>query len=182
MPQVTACRDPYSPENTIYIKMALALLCMMLMSDMIRTIYHLRLLQQKQENREGLTMDEVVDLEKYEADLQGEEFGRRYQRLDLKISALIRHPGKDSLVQVMDLSPGGMRLSGCPKLSTGDTIDMHLRESKERSFRFRAQIMWIREHGEQSMAGVRFVGRPLQINHGPPSDGPENIVDRIRVA
>jgi hypothetical protein len=152
------------------------------MSGMISTIYHLLLLQQKQEGDEGLSMDEVVALEGYEADLQGEEYGREYRRLDLRISALIRHPGKDSLVQILDFSPGGMRLSGCPELRPGTNIEMHLRESEDRSFRFPSQIMWIRAHGEQNMAGVRFVGSPIQINHGPPSDGPENIVDRIQVA
>ncbi len=149
---------------------------------MIRTIYHLLLLQQKQESGQGLSMDEVVDLERYEADLQGEEFGRQYRRLDLHVTALIRHPGKDAVVQILDFSPGGMRLTGCPELSPGDRVEMHLRESKDRSYRFPSQIMWIREHGEQHMAGIRFVGQPIQINHGPPSDGPENIVDRIQVA
>jgi hypothetical protein len=152
------------------------------MTDMISTVYKLLLLQQKQESNEGLSMDEVVDLERYEADLQGEEFGRRYRRLDLKISALIRHPSKDSLVQILDFGPGGMRLAGCPELTTGDHIEMHLRESGDRSFRFPSQVMWIRAHGDNFMAGVRFVGRPIQINHGPPSDGPENIVDRIKIA
>jgi hypothetical protein len=162
--------------------MAPALLYSQSMSDMISTVYHLLLLQEKQEGDTGLTMDEVVDLERYEADLQGEEFGRQYRRLDLHITALIRHPGKDSVVQLLDFSPGGMRLMGCPELTPGDNVELHLRESDERSFRFPSQIMWIRAHGEQHMAGVRFVGRPIQINHGPPSDGPENIVDRIQVA
>ncbi len=162
--------------------MASPLLCRLGMSDMISTIYNLLLLQEKQEGDKGLTMDEVVELERYESDLQGEEFGRQYRRLDLRITALIRSPGKDSLVQILDFSPGGMRLSGCPELSPGDSIEMHLRESEERSYRFPSQIMWIRAHGEQHMAGVRFVGRPMRINHGPPSDGPENIVDRIQVA
>ena len=149
---------------------------------MISTIYHLLRLQQKQEGDEGLTMDEVVDLERYEADLQGEEHGREYRRLDLRISALIHHSGKDALVQILDFGPGGMRLSGCPNLRPGTLLEMHLRESEDRSFRFPSQIMWMRAHGDQYMAGIRFVGSPIQINHGPPSDGPGNIVDRIQVA
>ena len=152
------------------------------MSDMITTVYNLLLLQEKQESNEGLTMDEVVDLERYESDLQGEEYGRQYKRLNLRISALIRHPGKDALVQILDFSPGGMRVAGCPKLLTGSLIEMHLRESEDRSYRFPSQIMWVSAQDDQIIAGIRFVGRPIQINHGPPSDGPENIVDRIQVA
>jgi hypothetical protein len=152
------------------------------MRDMISTVYHLLLLQLKQEGDEGLSMDEVVDLERYESDLQGEEYGRQYRRLDLGISALVRHPGKDAVVQIVDFSPGGMRLSGCPELVPGSLIEMHLRESEERSYRFPSQIMWLAAYGDHHVAGIRFVGRPIQINHGPPSDGPENIVDRIQVA
>lgn len=151
------------------------------MSDIIRTIYEVRLLQQKQESAEGLSMDEVVDLEKHLAEMQGERFGREFRRLDLKISALIRFPGKDTLVEVMDLSPGGMRLSGCPHLDTGTDIEMHLRESEDRSYRFPAKIIWMRDQGDQHITGVRFTGNPIEINHGPSGDGPENIVDQINI-
>lgn len=152
------------------------------MSAIIHTIYELRLLQEKLESGQGLTMEEIVELERLEAELQSPEFGRKYRRLDLRISVLLRSPGKDALVQVGDLSPGGMRLIGCPELAAGQEVVLHLREDDERSFRFRARVAWIRAHQDQHMLGVRFVGHPMKFNHGPPSAGPDNIVDKIRVA
>ncbi len=149
---------------------------------MMHTIYLLRLLQEKLASDQGLTMEEVVDLERLEAELQGPRFGRKYRRLDHRIAAMMRYPGKDALVQVLDLSPGGIRVQGCPALHKGEIIELHLREDEQRSYRFRAQVIWVRSQDSQHTAGLRFVGLPMLINHGPPSNGPENIVDRIKVA
>lgn len=152
------------------------------MSDMIHTIYKLCQLQQKQGSAQGLSMDEVVDLERYQAELHSTEFGRQYRRLEMQVSAMVRIPGRDCLVKVLDLSPGGMRLRGCPILETGQQLQVHLRENDERSYRFPGQVIWIRAQDGAHLAGISFVGTPMLLNHGPASDGPENIVDRISVA
>ena len=153
------------------------------MSEMIHTIYQLRLLQEKLASVKGLNMEEVVELEALESELESPMLGRQYRRLDLRISAMLRYPGKNTLVHVLDLSPGGIRIKGCPGLFTGEITELHLRESEQRSYRFRAQVIWIRSHRREFTAGLRFTGQPMLINHGPPSSNvPENIVERINVA
>lgn len=162
--------------------MASGLLYWGAMSEMIHTIYQLRLLQEKLASVQGLTMEEVVELETLESELENPLLGRAYRRLDLRISAMLRYPGKNALVHVLDLSPGGIRIKGCPDLFTGEVTQLHLRESEQRSYRFSAQVIWIRSHHGECTAGLRFVGQPMLINHGPPSTGPENIAERINVA
>jgi hypothetical protein len=153
------------------------------MSGIIDTVYHLRLLLQKADGPDGLSMSEVCDLEALEAALRSATAGRRYARLDLRISALLKRPGNGSLVKVLDFGPGGMRIAGCGELHRGEHIEMHLREGSEVSYRFPARVSWMRSDGAEITAGVQFVGHPIKMRHGPPSeDAPASIVDRIRVA
>lgn len=150
------------------------------MSGIIHTVYKLRLLQQKLAKGHGLNMEDVHEFEALERELEDRTLGRKYRRELVGISALVRRPGQDALVQVIDIGPGGMRLDQCPTLQAGDQFELHLRESDKRSFRFQAQVSWTREEQGSCIAGVRFVGFPICINHGPPSESkPASVVDRI---
>ena len=153
------------------------------MSGIIDTIYEIRCLLSKLEEGQGLGMGEVHELEALEATLKSDQEGRRYRRLDMRISAMLKRGEQHTLVQVLDLGPGGMRFKGGRKIQAGETLELHLREDEKVSYRFRAQASWVREQDDELTVGVRFIGNALRMNDGPPSENkPESIIDRIKIA
>ncbi len=127
-------------------------------------VFQLRLLQEKLESNQELTKEEVVNLEQLEEELVSPAFGRKYKRLDLKISAMLRHPDRDSIVHVLDLGPGGIRIRGCTQFSNGERVELHLRENNEHSYRFQALVMWHFAQGDEYTAGLGFLGKPVLLN------------------
>ena len=133
------------------------------MNKMIEIVYELRSIYDKLERDRSLTMEEFSSLAALEAELERPEVGREFHRISLRVAAKLKRKEEESVVvQITDLSPGGLRLIGCPTLSTGDEITIHFRAENAKTYCFPAKVTWVREHSEEHMAGIRFVGQPLQ--------------------
>jgi hypothetical protein len=153
-------------------------------AGILERVYKHRLLSYKCESGEGVSMDEVHELELLESELKGMSTGRGYQRFVYELGAMLRYGEVRDLVPVGDLGPGGVGLRGCPQVSPGSIVQIELTCPSTRDrYCFQARVVWLRLSVEGRQAGLRFVGRPLHMRQGPPGKAPpESLINKLRTA
>lgn len=154
------------------------------MTGIVERVYEVRRLAAKCEAGHGLEWDEVHELNSLEAEFGHGDRRRRFPRTGISISALVRRGERTDRVLVADIGPGGLRCFDCPRIREGDTVELQLRSDDESAiYRFVARAAWVEQTDEGNWVGFAFVGSPIQMRKGPPSESPPtDLVDKVRAA
>ena len=105
--------------------------------------------------------------------------GRRFRREPVVLRGLLRGGDINDRVVITDLSLGGARVTGAPFATEGDRIELVI-DHGEDSFRFKAEVKWVRDEDDDYALGLAFVGLPVHLHYGPASEAPiESAIHRI---
>jgi len=155
--------------------------------SIVDLVYQYRTLAGRCELGTGLEFDDIALLTELEAsfvpgrdDLHARD-GRKHRREPVVLHALVRGADLNDRVAVRDLGPGGLMIAGAPYANEGDHLEIVI-DAERRSYRFKAEVRWLKDDGDDYQIGLRFVGLPVCLNYGPELDLEveiENVVDLI---
>jgi hypothetical protein len=91
---------------------------------------------------------------------------------------VIRGDQINDAVDVVELGPGGLVVSGAPFIARGEQIEIVIEEG-EYSYRFRAQGKWLKDDGEDYRVGLQFIGMPVRLHKVALRTHPPDVVDRM---
>jgi hypothetical protein len=146
---------------------------------MLETVYQYRSLIGKCDLGCGLEWDEIEKVADIEHEYASERHdGRRFRRHSVWLEAVIRGDQINDAVDVIELGPGGLILSGAPFIARGEQVEIVIEEG-EYSYRFRAQGKWLKDDGEDYRVGLQFIGMPVRLHKIAVRTHPPDVVDRM---
>jgi hypothetical protein len=153
--------------------------------SIVDLVYQYRTLAGRCELGTGLEFDDIDQLTLLEAqfrpgtdDLYARD-GRRHRREAVVLHAVVRGANLNDRVAVRDLGPGGLMLVGAPYADEGDLIEVVI-DADRKSYRFKAEVRWLADDGDDYKVGLRFVGLPVCLSYGPAAEIEiENVLDLI---
>ncbi len=149
---------------------------------LVAAIHRYRTLLGKCELGLGLDWDEIDQVTIMEAAFAAPIGGRRKFRRDrVELRALLRGDRINDRVDIVELGPGGLVIRNAPFVTRGEEVELVV-DDGERSYRFRAIGVWLREDGEDFKVGLRFVGMSVCLHTAQISPHAADVVDRIQVA
>jgi hypothetical protein len=150
-------------------------------------VFQYRTLLGKCELGAGLEWDDIETLTGLEAhfkpgadDLHARE-GRKFRRESVALTALVRSASINDRVAVTELGPGGLVLDGAPYAEESSIVEIVIDDAdRSLSYRFKAQVRWLRDDGDDYRIGVAFIGLPVLVHYGPASEVTDtNVVHKI---
>jgi hypothetical protein len=157
------------------------------MGMLIEAVFQLRTLQGKCELGCGLEWEEIEHLSEMEsafaptADDRRMRGGRRFRREAVKIEAVMRGDRINDQIEIVEMGPGGAVCRNAPFVARGEQIEL-LIDDGDRSYRFRAQGVWLKDDGDDYRVGVAFIGMPVCLTRVAISRHEADLVDRISAA
>ena len=104
--------------------------------------------------------------------------GRRFRRESTLLSAVMRGDRINDRVEIIELGLGGLVARNAPFVARGEQIELVI-ECGEKSFRFTAIGVWLKDDGDDYRIGLQLVGMPVCLNRAAISEHEADIVDRI---
>ena len=144
---------------------------------MIDLVYRYRVLLDACAAGDGLTIDEIDELNQVEArfaagadDLRARE-GRRFRREPVTLSAVLRGGALHDAVTVSELAPGGLVCRRAPYAAVGTLLDVVVDDPvARRSYRFKGRVQWVGDDtGGDHRLGVALLGGAVMTRHAVPS-------------
>jgi hypothetical protein len=135
----------------------------------------------------GLDWDEIEQVTAIESafepssDDRRMKAGRRFRREPVKITALLRGDRINDRVDVVEIGPGGMVVRNAPFVAHGEHVEIVM-EDGERSYRFSAEGVWLKDDGEDYRVGLALIGVPVCLHTVAVSRHEVDLVDRIGAA
>jgi hypothetical protein len=132
----------------------------------------------------GLDWDEIEQMTAIEeavaptADDRRMKVGRRFRRESTKLSAVMRGDQINDRVEIVELGLGGLVARNAPFIARGEQIELVI-EDGEKSFRFAAIGVWLKDDGDDYKVGLQIVGMPVCLNRAAISEHELDIVDKI---
>ena len=132
----------------------------------------------------GLDWDEIEAMTTIEegfaptADDRRMKTGRRFRRESAKLSAVMRGDRINDRVEVCELGLGGLVVRSAPFVARGEQVELVI-EAGDRSFRFTAVGVWLKDDGDDYKVGLQLVGMPVCLNRVVISQHEADIVDKI---
>jgi hypothetical protein len=81
-------------------------------------------------------------------------------------AAVLRGPRMNDDVAIVNLGPQGCVCRNAPYADEGVTVELVIADSEAPvSYRFKAQVMWLDDDGDDFAMGLEFVGVPLQVRY-----------------
>ena len=149
---------------------------------LVEAIARYRTLIGKCELGMGLDWDEIDQVSIIEAAFAPtERDGRRFRREKVSLRALLRGDRINDRVDVIELGPGGVVCRCAPVVARSEEVELVIDED-DRSYRFRAVGVWLREDGEDFRIGLRFVGMSVVLHTVHLSAHDTDVVDKISAA
>ncbi|HTJ43044.1 MAG TPA: PilZ domain-containing protein [Kofleriaceae bacterium] len=147
-------------------------------------VFRYRTLLGKCESGVGLDFDEIDALTQIEAAFASGEparDGRKWKRIPVELSAMVRGGDLNDKVAVSELAPGGLVVHGAPYVDTGMQVEIVIDDiDLAMSYRFKARVQWMREDaGDDYQLGLELVGMPVLIHYGPASADKTQEMERI---
>ncbi len=135
-------------------------------------VFQYRTLVGKCESGVGLEFEEIDELTRIEASFASNEprlDGRRWKRLPVDLSAMLRGGDLNDKVLVSELAPGGLVVRQAPYIDEGMQIEVVIDDpDADLSYRFKARVQWLREDLQDDFAlGLELIGMPVLIHYGP---------------
>lgn len=154
---------------------------------LVAVVFRYRTLLGKCELGVGLDWDEIEQLTAIEAvfapsadDLRTKQ-GRKFRRATMKATALLRGDRINDRVELIEVAPGGFVVRGAPFIARGEQVEVTVDEG-DRSYRFRARGVWVKEDGEDYRVGLELLGMPVVLRKAAVSEHRADVVDQIAAA
>jgi hypothetical protein len=153
--------------------MALGLLCIPPMGTTVALVYQYRQLNGRCDAGEGLDFDEIDTLTTVESMLAQPPIGVNDWRTiaasgdaSESFAAVLRGPRMNDDVAIVNLGPQGCVCRNAPYAEEGVTVELVIADSEAPvSYRFKAQVTWLDDDGDDFVMGLEFVGVPLQVRY-----------------
>ena len=135
----------------------------------------------------GLDWDEIEQVAAIEAafepsaDDRRMKGGRRFRREPICGTALLRGDRINDRVDLIEIGPGGVVVRNAPFVAHGEQVEIVMDEG-DRSYRFRAQGVWLKDDGDDYRVGLELIGMPVCLHKVATSRHEIDVVDRIAAA
>jgi hypothetical protein len=151
---------------------------------LIEIVFQYRSLLGKCDLGVGLDWDEIEQLSSIEsafaptADDLRMSSGRKFRREKIELSVLMRGDRINDRVDLVEVGPGGFVVRHAPFVARGEHVEVVI-EAGDRSYRFAARGVWLRDDGEDYKVGLAFVGMPVCLTRVQLSKHEADLIDRI---
>ena len=153
---------------------------------LVEVVYQYRALLGKCELGLGLDWDEIELVTMIEAafapsrDDRRMKTGRKFRRERVHLPAMIRGDRINDRIEIVELGPGGLVARNAPFIAHGERVEIVI-EIGERSYRFAADGVWMKDDGSDYRIGLQLVGIPVCLHRGTPSEKTD-VLDHISAA
>ena len=154
---------------------------------LVEIVFRYRTLIGKCELGVGLDWDEIELVSEIERSFtpgpadRRSRHGRRFLRHPVKLEGIVRGDRINDPIEVLELGPGGLVLRRAPFIARGEEVEIVIDEG-DRSYRFRARGVWLRDDGEDYRCGLQLVGMPVCLTRVQLSKHEADVIDRIAAA
>jgi hypothetical protein len=154
---------------------------------LVEVVFQYRTLIGKCELGFGLDWDEIEQVTAIESvfepttDDRRMSAGRRFRREPTRLTALLRGDRINDLVQVIEIGPGGVVIRNAPFVARGEPVEIVM-DHDNKSYRFHAEGVWIKEDGDDYRVGLELVGMPVCLHTVTVSRHEADLIDRIPAA
>jgi hypothetical protein len=154
---------------------------------LVEVVFQYRTLIGKCELGVGLDWDEIEQMTAIEsafapaADDRRMKAGRRFRREPFQHSALLRGDRINDRVEVIEIGPGGVVVRNAPFVAQGEQVEIVM-ENGDKSYRFRAEGVWIKDDEDDYRVGLALIGMPVCLRSVAVSRHETDLVDRISAA
>ena len=151
---------------------------------LLETVFQYRTLIGKCELGVGLEWDEIDQVTTIEhvfaptADDRRMKTGRKFRRETTKLTALMRGDRINDRVDVVELGPGGLVARNAPYVAKGEDVEIVI-DDGDKSYRFRAEGVWLKDDGDDYKIGLRLVGMPVMLHKVAISAHQPDVVDKL---
>jgi len=104
--------------------------------------------------------------------------GRKFRREATKLSAVMRGDRINDRVEITEMGLGGLIARNAPFVARGEQVELVI-EVGDKSFRFRAIGVWLKDDGDDYKLGLQLVGMPVCLHRAAISEHAADIVDKI---
>jgi hypothetical protein len=149
----------------------------------LERVFRYRVLLAKCELRLGLDWDEIEELANLERAFAPRETGRgrRFRREAVALEGIVRGTQLNDRVAITELGAGGLVCRHAPFIARGEQVEIVI-DKGGRSYRFRAEGVWLKDDGDDYKVGLVLVGMPLCLHRHAISRHEVDLVDRIALA
>jgi hypothetical protein len=154
---------------------------------LVEVVFQYRTLIGKCELGVGLDWDEIEQVTVIEsafaptADDCRMKAGRRFRREPFQHSALLRGDRINDRVDLIEIGPGGVVVRNAPFVAQGEQVELVM-EAGDKSYRFRAEGVWLKDDGDDYRVGLALIGMPVCLHSVALSRHETDLVDRISAA
>ena len=154
---------------------------------LVEVVFQYRTLIGKCELGVGLDWDDIEQVTAIEsafapaADDRRMKNGRRFRREATKLSAVMRGDRINDRVEVVELGLGGLVVRNAPYVAKGEQVEIVI-DDGDRSFRFRAEGVWLTDDGDDFKVGLALVGMPVMLHKVAISPHHADVVDKLAAA
>lgn len=154
---------------------------------LVEVVFQYRTLIGKCDLGVGLDWDEIDQLTSIEDAFAPSEddrrmrAGRKFRREAAKVSALMRGDRIHDRVEIIEIGPGGFVVRNAPFVARGEQVEIQI-EDGERSYRFRARGVWMKDDGDDYKVGLALIGMPVCLHRVALSKHEADVVDQITAA
>jgi hypothetical protein len=150
---------------------------------MVETIFQYRTLIGKCELGCGLDWEEIEQVTVIEHAFVRDRgtSGRRFKREPIRMSGILRGDRINDRVEIVEIGPGGLVAVGAPFIARGEYVEVVL-DIADKSYRFRAIGVWLKDDGDDYKVGMAFVGVPICLHIAQVSEHEADLVDKISEA
>lgn len=151
---------------------------------LLEVVFQYRTLMGKCDLGVGLDWDEIEQVTAIESafeptsDDRRMKAGRKFRRQPFEMQAILRGDKLNDIVDVTEIGPGGIVVRHAPFVAAGEHVELVL-EDGDKSYRFRAEGVWMKEDGDDYKVGLALVGMPVCLHTVAVSEHHTNIVDKI---
>ncbi len=154
---------------------------------LVEIVFQYRTLIGKCDLGVGLDFDEIEQLSAMESafapseDDQRMKSGRKFRREVTKRSVLMRGDRIHDRVELVEVGPGGFVVRHAPFVARGEQVEIQI-DDGERSYRFRAQGVWMKDDGDDYKVGLALIGMPVCLHKVAVSKHETDAIDEIAAA
>jgi hypothetical protein len=154
---------------------------------LVEVVFQYRTLIGKCDLGVGLDWDEIEQMTAIESafepttDDRRMKAGRKFRREAVKLTALLRGDRINDRVDVVEIGPGGIVVRHAPFIAHGEHVEIVL-ENGDKSYRFRAEGVWMKDDGDDYRVGLALIGMPVCLHTVAVSRHESDLVDRIAAA
>lgn len=170
-PSVHRGTDPASPQLVM----------------LVEIVFQYRTLIGKCDLGVGLEWDEIEQVSAMESafapgeDDQRMKTGRKFRREATKLQVVMRGDRIHDRVELVEVGPGGFVVRHAPFVARGEQVEIQI-EDGDRSYRFRAQGVWMRDDGDDYRVGLALIGMPVCLHTVVVSKHETDAIDQIAAA